>query len=577
MSDQRDRAFVRESVDSALSAVRGDPWLAQRIMQRERTGGIIVKKLPIGLIVAIVLLLLTVTAVAAALLTPREVVEQIIVPTAQSNERENFSYEELAELLRTLNENGITLDEGSTLMRAFNAGHGYWEGDTIREICLAAFGGDEGAWTLEQKHWYGEMMEAIGAWDENPYLLPGENDMTAAQARTLAARILQETYGVELPAESSDQWRIGEVFNRFYDYDENGEQYRRERWSFWYENRKTGHMDYEISFDRDGSRPDPWRAQYLEKISTTSWITVMDALEDREGVCTKWSVETWAEFGKLIQGTTPGSRNGWLYLCAGYRLPPDGAISPGKAMEIAREEMNLGDITGKIDENVICCTDRDKPIYKVCQRVIFKAEDLDRAGRYDAVWCLEMDCMTGEILGKREYAYGSDGDAMMMYAPFSILSSAPDSEPDGEKTAVNPGLPAYHDREAAAMEQYGANMYFWPLEVQAEVYGGSHTVPTQEEYDRALDIAKDAIAKQCGPDALDVLGDWQVGVMFVAYWDDESVGSRGRQLNWDFLFTTDPEYLSDGYRVQFIQYVYPDPDAESVRELTVEHANMGHG
>ncbi len=153
MSDQRDKRFVQESIDSGLSVMQGDPWLAQRIMNQERTGGFIVKKrLSVGLVLAIVLMLIAVTALAVVLLTPKEVVEQVAVPTAQSNMQENYTYEDLKKLISILNENGITLDEGSTLMQAFHAGKGYWEKDTIDEICCSAFGRNQGLWTLEQKH-----------------------------------------------------------------------------------------------------------------------------------------------------------------------------------------------------------------------------------------------------------------------------------------------------------------------------------------------------------------------------------------------------------------------------------------
>ena len=125
------------------------------------------KKISVVAILVAALMLFTVTALAVVLLSPKEIVEQVAVPTAQSNEQENYTYEDLQNLLQTLNENGITLDEGSTLMQAFKAGHGYWERDTIDEICRTAFGRNQGVWTLEQKHWYGEMMKAIGAWGIN--------------------------------------------------------------------------------------------------------------------------------------------------------------------------------------------------------------------------------------------------------------------------------------------------------------------------------------------------------------------------------------------------------------------------
>ena len=160
------------------------------------------KKLTLSMVLVIVLLLIAVAALAVALLSPKEIVEQVAVPVAQNNDQENYTYEELKELITTFNENGITLDEGSKIMQAFQAGHGYWEGDTIKEICHAAFGED--SWTREQSFWYGEMMVAVGAWEYNAYILPKEDELQEEQARILATQILNNTYYVNLPSESSE-------------------------------------------------------------------------------------------------------------------------------------------------------------------------------------------------------------------------------------------------------------------------------------------------------------------------------------------------------------------------------------
>ena len=126
---------------------------------------------------------------------------------AQNNDHGNYTYEELADLIRTLNENRITLDESSRIMKAFRAGHGYWEEDTIREICRTAFGNEE-LWTREQKYWYGKMLVASGVWKENVYILPQEGELQEEEARKLAARILKDTYQVDLPAESDISWTV---------------------------------------------------------------------------------------------------------------------------------------------------------------------------------------------------------------------------------------------------------------------------------------------------------------------------------------------------------------------------------
>ena len=64
MSEQRDKAFVRKSIDAVLSGVQGDPWLAQRLMNQEREELVMKKKLSIGIVLLVILLLLTTAGVA---------------------------------------------------------------------------------------------------------------------------------------------------------------------------------------------------------------------------------------------------------------------------------------------------------------------------------------------------------------------------------------------------------------------------------------------------------------------------------------------------------------------------------
>ena len=197
MREDLNRAKMHKAIDSTLSGLNGDPWLFQRVSARAAEGEIKVKKkLSTGLVLVIVLMLIAAVAVAVTLLTHQEVVEQVAVPMAVENDADvgiNGSYtaEQLTELIRTLNENGITLEENNKLMQAIQSGQGYWEEETLMEICRQAFGGNFYTWTLEQQDWYEHLMVEIGFYESYDSHLPGEENMGYGFGSTFAARLSQ--------------------------------------------------------------------------------------------------------------------------------------------------------------------------------------------------------------------------------------------------------------------------------------------------------------------------------------------------------------------------------------------------
>ncbi|MBR1585878.1 MAG: hypothetical protein IJ662_10080 [Clostridia bacterium] len=254
MHDDAIKAQIQQAVDHHARHLRPDPFLAQRITRRERTETNMKKRLPIGLVFLIVLLSMMATALAAVLLSPKEVVEQVAVPLAQQNDggearQESFTNEELAQLIKTLGENGITMEADSRALRALESGQDYWEEETIIEICQQAFGGPINVWSIEEKHWFEEIMIKIGFAEYNCYLVPSEGDMTTAEARAYAAKQFKQEYGVDLPEASNENWRIEEWFFQYRDEEGNLQP---ARWQFEYVNRITEEGEYIVEFTRDG-------------------------------------------------------------------------------------------------------------------------------------------------------------------------------------------------------------------------------------------------------------------------------------------------------------------------------------
>ena len=427
MKNMRTQQRIEHALNAELSSLRTSERQREALLKNAMEG----KKMKhiqfsVALIAALILSMVTVGALAAALLTPKEIVEQVAVPLALQNDsdvrEEVYSPEELAQLIAALNENGISLEENNRIMRALQAGKGYWEEEVIMEIGRQAFGGGFTAWTVEEKHWFEDMMVQIGFSEYNAYRIPEADDMTVPEARAYAAEKLREEYGVALPSESNEDWRIEEWFFQFRDEEGNAEP---ARWQFEFINAHTGTAEYIVEFTRDGNVVDISEASFHGEITpeaVTSFSLADRLMGDKYGSMLEWPLEAWPEFGQMISHLTPERRSEWCYQHAGYRLPPDGHIGTGNAFLKARDAVGLegADVLGTA--GVFCCMDGDRPIFKVRLAYFFPGSgDTDLP---DAVWCAEVDCMTGEVTGLRPYDRAKDS-MLIQFVPFSVMDSAP--------------------------------------------------------------------------------------------------------------------------------------------------------
>ena len=215
------------------------------------------------------------------------------------------------------------------------------------------------------------------------------------------------------------------------------------------------------------------------------------------------------------------------------------------------------------------------------------AFDIDLPLQSDAQWLiyesfgLGLDVETGSYPPKNarwSFVYFDRASDRSVYtvsfdrAGGDIQTSRHDESEDRSDTADATRLTDSGAQEA--MEHFGEMMHFWPPEMVQQVYGDDYAVPSEEEYRKAVQIAEDAVMERYGETALTGPAPFQIGVLHQRF-DDTAEAGRV-QLNWDFVFTTDPDHISDGYRVQFIQFQYTD-GKEEIDALTVGPANMGNG
>ncbi len=290
MREDLNRAKMHQAIDSTLSGLNGDPWLFQRISARAAEGELKVrKKLSAGLVLAIVILLIAVTALAVALLSPKEVVEQVAVPMAQGNDRDwriemDFTPDELADFIRKCNENGIDLDENDAIMKAIRNGQGYSEEEAIMAVCRKAFGGNFGEWTIAERHWFQDVMVSIGWASANYVELPGPDDFSEEEAKARLIAAIRDKFGADLPLEDRAQFETSLSYS--------AEPEAGNVWMMTCHPRTEGaEAFYEASMDKDGHvgeviSVDYGRSQTLEDRGYAFTLTEEEAVRlAAEGIC----------------------------------------------------------------------------------------------------------------------------------------------------------------------------------------------------------------------------------------------------------------------------------------------------
>lgn len=408
MDEKRLRQEIASAVENRCQSLQENPYLAQRILKQMQEKGKtkMKKKLSVGLVLTLVFLFLSLSALAVSLLTGMELVEQTAVPLAKNNDTDirpttSFSHDELAQLVAASMENGLVLDADSRILSALQNGEGYYEEETIMEICRKAFGGLYYEWTVEQRHWYGEVMVQIGFWSENRDLLPGEGQMPSAEARKKAVDLILKEQN--LPLEDTTQYRHTEEFDH-------------EGWYFSFLPRNLTQPTCHVSFDHAGEvidcliTPQHW-GTFTEK-------ELMDGMNKiygyRFGSQLSWEQDAWHVFGQMLPKAEKSEK--WTaeydaYLKTTYPLPEEGDMEKAAAQKIAQQKANLP----VLYESVALMMETDG-------RRIWKVTLAGQTDKEEGVTLTyEMDAKTGEILLEKNLM-----DALHFwarYVPYSVYES----------------------------------------------------------------------------------------------------------------------------------------------------------
>ena len=411
MKRKQMREQVQKSLNAELSGLRTSP-LQRDILYQNAVGGYKVKrKLTVGWVLALTLMLATVTAVAAILLSGKDFVNQYLAPMSQQTEDEKWTDEEMKQILMLAEENGVEITEG--IREALESSDPVYKEELLRMFMKIDLGFYPATWPLEEQAWYDELLYKYGMKEEITRFLPIEGEISEQEALDIAEKYVLENWSVDI---SKGQ------YTRYVQYmlsqdDESGAVNK--RWDIEYE-AEDGTM-YVLCLTPEGLVIEDVFSTYVHKprnvvtekkedVDDDVWELARLMMDDRF-----YTVETLARFQKdyaeLIEAVASSNDQQVilmrLLLEIPYAEPRETDISPEEAFVAAQEAAR---IAGWNDDWLERCKysvsyrdyDDAEPMYRICFKLRADQRDLFYSREMPFGIVIYINPINGEVISINE-------------------------------------------------------------------------------------------------------------------------------------------------------------------------------
>ena len=326
-------ARIRQALDANLSGVSVPQRLHDDILDAIKGGKTMKRKLSVGLALALMLVMLCVTAVAATILN--RVFEQVIDMEVVNGPIGLWSFDEKLRLVTLLSENGwdfpddklallnggdLQQDEKEMILSALITDALGREDAVSHMDIIEQVKGPMSMWSLEDKAWYTayirSRIDVLDTWQD---ILPEEGDLTPEQATRIAEDALLSAFDVTERELDSMIVSVSYFING-----DNSEP----RWKIDFLDDPYGSAVYALLLTRSGEVTEDERLEIYTpeheaaRRNAASVPTTIELLEAAMGPSSFWSLEDTAAW--------LGDDNG---------LPSANEISEAQAVRIAQETL----------------------------------------------------------------------------------------------------------------------------------------------------------------------------------------------------------------------------------------------
>ena len=198
---------IRREIDESFAFLDARPSLRHRIINEIKGENIVKKKLSVGLVLALAIILISVAALAWGL--SRQYFEEVAQLQFTSGYYDDWDWHQKQAMVKILEEYELIAPQEAAAMTSEEAVDAYMierYGINGRSDPIGLWAilekelGTMNTWSLEQKAWYTEMQIKTGLLtrenDDDIYALPQEGDIQPQEAVDIAKTAILEAYGL---------------------------------------------------------------------------------------------------------------------------------------------------------------------------------------------------------------------------------------------------------------------------------------------------------------------------------------------------------------------------------------------
>ena len=193
---------VQKALNQDAAFIQPNPYLAQRVLNAANVecvgkGGLTVrKKFSMSFVLTFILIIFSLTAVAAVVLSGTDFVNQYLAPMADTTESDSWSQEELRYIKEIAEQNGVQFSE--EIMKEFASEDKVFKETLMRLFMKMELGDSPASWTVADQAWYDELLFSHGLVEERTRFVPEGDELTEDEAVAIATEYVRNNWGVDV-------------------------------------------------------------------------------------------------------------------------------------------------------------------------------------------------------------------------------------------------------------------------------------------------------------------------------------------------------------------------------------------